>query len=841
MLSRLKTVLRALLRRSQAERELDKERSRGARGIRWLEDLWQDLHYGARLLFKNPGFTLIAVLTLSLGIGATTAIYSVVDAVLLRPLPYPEAERLLLLREVNAQGGLMAMAEANFEDVRARNLSFAALAYSSGSFPLLVTGGREAVRARVAVISGGFFNVMGVQPFAGRGFLPEEEKYGGPVAAVISYGYWQRTLGGRADFSTVKLNVDGANCNVVGVMPPGFDYPVENEIWMTRNTDPPNTSRTAHNWMVLGRLRAGVTQEQARAEVSAIGKELRRAYGEKMGAVDFTLIPLQQFLTRNVREGLWLLLGAVGLLLVVACANASNLLLTQYIARQREFTIRAALGAGRGRMTRQLVLENLLLTLPAAALGALLAAAGVRLLLLLDRGYLPRVNAVTVNGRVLLFACTLAALIAIALGLLPARQFKRLDLQAGLKETGHGQSAGLSSRRLRGTMVVAQLALTLVLLMGAGLLARSFVRLWRTDPGFDTTRALAMTLALPSTVSKAEDERLRQFYTQLLERLKQLPGVEAVGGINVLPLTGRGTNVTFLLDGDPARRRQANYRVASAGYFDAIGIRLRRGRIFDEGDTVNAPHAAVISQSLAARYWPNEDPLGHTIHFGTMDGTDRDKRPLHIVGIVGDVRDTELAIEEAPTVYAYSLQRPQWWQVFNLSIVVRTQLPPAELAPAMRAAVQSLRSDVPLNFRTLEQVFSASLDQRRFSLALFGVFAAVGLSITAIGVYGVISYSVTQRTREIGLRMALGADRSDVLKMILRQGMALTLLGVALGVAMTAMLTRLMAKLLYGVSPTDPETFAAITLLLIAVAILACWIPGRRAAKVDPMIALRQD
>jgi putative ABC transport system permease protein len=836
MLSRLKIALWALLRRSQAERELDKERSRDARGIRWLEDLRQDLRYGARLLFKNPGFTLIAVLTLSLGIGATTAIYSVVDAVLLRPLPYPEAERLLLLREVNAQGGLMAMAEANFEDVQARSRSFAALAYSSGSFPLAVIGGREAARARVAVISGRFFDVMGVQPFTGRGFLPEEEKYGGPVAAVVSYSYWQRTLGGRADFSAVKLNVDGVNCNVVGVMPPGFDYPAQNEIWMTRNTDPPNTSRTAHNWPVLGRLRAGVTPEQARAEVSAIGKELRRAHGEKMDAVDFTLLPLQQFLTRNVRESLWLLFGAVGLLLLVACANASNLLLAQYVARQREFSVRAALGAGRGRMTRQLVLENLLLALPAAALGALLAAAGVRLLLLLDRGYLPRVNAVTVNGRVLLFACALAALIAIALGLLPARQFKRLDLQAVLKETG--QSAGMSSQRSRGALVVAQVALTLVLLMAAGLLGRSFVKLWRTDPGFDTTKALAMTLALPSTVSKAEDERLRQFYVQLLQRLKQLPGVDAVGGINVLPLTGRGANGTFLLDGNPARRGQANYRVASAGYFDAIGIALRRGRMFDGRDTVNAPHAAVISQSLAARYWPNEDPLGHTIQFSKIDG---DNRPLHIVGIVEDVRDTELAIEEAPTVYAYSLQRPQWWQVFNLSIVVRTPLPPAELAPAMRAAVQSLRSDVPLNFRTLAQVFSASLDQRRFSLALFGVFAAVGLSITAIGVFGVISYSVTQRTREIGLRMALGANRGEVLKMILRQGMALTLLGVALGAVMTAMLTRLMTKLLYGVSPTDPETFAAITLLLIAVAILACWIPARRAAKVDPMIALRHD
>ncbi|MGH9838727.1 MAG: ABC transporter permease [Blastocatellia bacterium] len=805
---------------------------------RMEDEMWQDLRYGVRMLVKNLGVTLTAIVTLALGISVTTAIFSVVDAVLLRPLPFPEAERLVLLREVNDKGVTMAMAEANFEDVQARSRSFAALALSTGSYSLAVTGAGEAALARVAVASGRFFEVMGVQPFAGRAFLPEEEKYGGPVAVVVSYGYWQRMLGGRADFGAVKLNVDGANCNVVGVMPPGFDYPAECELWITRNTDPPNLSRTAHNWPVIARLRTGVTVEQARAEVSAIGKQLRQTHGEKMDAADFTLLPLQQFLTRNVREGLWLLLGAVGLLLLVACANVSNLLLAQYTARWREFTIRAALGAGRLRMARQLVFENLLLTLPAAALGALLAKAGVKLLLLLERGYLPRVNVVTVNGRVLLFACALAVLIAITLGLLPVWQFKRRNLQAGLKEAGRGQFAGTLSQRLHGAMVVAQLALTLVLLVGAGLLGRSFINLWQTDPGFDTTNALAMTLALPSTVSLAEDERLRQFYVQLLERLKQLPHVEAVGGINVLPLTGRDRDETFLVDDNPAQRGQSNYRVASAGYFDALGIPLRRGRMFDSRDTVNAPHAAVINQSLAARYWPNEDPLGHTLHFGRIGG---DNRPLQIVGIVGDVRDTELANAAAPTVYAYSLQRPQWWQVVNLSIVIRTSLAPAQMIPTMRTAVQSLRSDVPLQFRTLDQVFSASLDQRRFSLTLYGVFAVVGLLIAAIGLYGVLSYAVTQRTQEIGIRLALGAQGRDVLHLVIGQGMRLALLGLTLGMAAAGAATRLLKSMLHGVSETDPLTFAGIALLLILVALLASYLPARRATNVDPLTALRRE
>jgi putative ABC transport system permease protein len=799
--------------------------------------LFKDIRYGIRGLMKRPGFTAIAVVTLALGIGATTTIFSIVDALLLRALPYADADRLVLLREVGAKGNQMTVTGPNFEDVQARSQSFAALAISAGSFPLVVTGGSEASRARISIVSRRFFDVMGVQPIAGRGFLPEEENYGGPVAAVVSYGYWQRMLGGRADFSKAKLNVDGVNCNIVGVMPPTFDYPADTEIWITNNTDPPNTSRTAHNLPVIGRLHAGVTLAQARAELSGIGKQLRQTYGEKTDAVDLALVPLQDFLTRNVREGLWLLLGAGSLLLLMACANYANLLLAQFTARQREFTVRSALGASRWRLARQLITENALVTLPAAALGALLASFGASLVLALGKDMLPRVNAIAVDGRVLSFSCGLAVLIAVALGLLPALRFGKQDLQAGLKE-GRGQSADVTKLRLRGALVAVQIGLTLMLFAGAGLLARSFRKVMQIDAGFKTDSAIAMTLSLPSTITPQEDERLRQFYSQLLERAGHLPGVIAVGGINVLPLADRGSNGTFLINDDPAQRGYAEYRVASSGYFTAMNIPLLRGRMFDGTDTTKSPHVAVISQSLVRKYWPNEDPIGKQIQFGNMD---TDKHLLHVVGVVGDVRDATLEREAQPTVYAFSLQRPQWWQVSRLAIVVRAQDSPQSLIPALRATVHDLRADVPTSFKTLDQVFSSSLDSRRFSLVIFGVFAVTALLLAVAGIYGVMSYVVTQRTQEIGIRMALGAQAADVLKLIVRNGMTPVFLGVALGLAGAIGLTRVMVSLLFGVTPTDALTLATVSTGLILVALIACCVPARRATKVDPLVALRYE
>ncbi|MEP7272306.1 MAG: ABC transporter permease [Acidobacteriota bacterium] len=794
-----------------------------------------DLRYAFRMLFRKPAMPLIAICTLGLGIGALATTFSVMDALLLRPLPFPEADRLVLLREVGATGGTMAVAEPNFEDVKARSSSFRALALAGGG-DLAVTGGSEAVRTRVSYVSQQFFDVMGVRPIVGRTFLPEETKYPGPAAVLVSYGFWKRQLNGNVDLQSMSLRVDGASCAVVGVLPAGFSYPGETEVWITSSVEPPNTSRTAHNWPIIGRLRDSVTIEQARADVSLIAQQLRETHGASMSAVDFTLIPLQQYLTRNVRAGLLLLLGAAGLLLLVACANVSNLLLTRATARHREFTIRLALGISRWRFVQLLLAENLLVTLPAAAIGALLASYGVDLLLSLDPGKLPRINAPVVDGRVLLFAMLLSLLIAVTLAVLTAWRFGSRELQDSLRQAG--PSLDGSSVRIRHGLAVSQIALTLILLTGAGLLAHSFLKLVRTDPGFQSAGAVVMTLALPSTISRDEDERIRQFYVQLLDRLGGLPGVSAVGGINALPLDGaRGTG-SFLIDNDDARRAEAGYRVASAGYFAAMNVKLLQGRLFGSEDTVNSPHAAVISQSLARRYWANGDAIGKRIQFGNMD---TDRRLLHIVGIVSDVRDSGLDADVGRTVYSYSLQRPQWWQVSRLSIVVRSASAPEHLVPEMRRAVNELRADVPLTFRTLDEVFASSLDERRFSLVLFGVFALVALLISTIGVYGVMSYGVAQRTQEIGIRMALGAQRADVLGLVVGQGIKLTLAGLALGLLGSFALTRLMRSLVVGISVTDPLTFAAVSLLLALIAVMASYVPARRATKVDPLVALRHE
>jgi putative ABC transport system permease protein len=795
----------------------------------------KDLRFAIRNLRKRPGFAAIVILVLGLGIGSTTAIFSIVDALLLRPLPYPNADRLVLMREVGPKGNQMAVAEPNFRDVRTISRSFEHIGVSAGSFPLVVTSGNTTSRSRVSFASSDFFAAMGVQPIAGRFFLPEEEQFGGPIATIISYGYWQRALGGRPDFNSVKLNVDGVTCNIVGVMPPTFDYPAQTEVWITRNTEPALPSRTAHNNPVIGLLRPGVTLDQAKADVSLIAKQLKQTYGEKTDAIDFALIPLQNYLTRNVRQGLGLLLGSVALLFLVACANFSNLLLGQLISRQREFTLRIALGASRMRLTRQVLIENLVLTLPGALLGLLLAMLAVRSLLLLEKGTLPRVNAIAIDARVMVFACALGILIAIVLSLLPGLRSRR-DLNVGLKNGG--RTVGSSGSHLRGGLVVAQVGMTLVLLTGAGLLARSFLNVMGIKPGFAIDSTMVMTLSLPTTITPEEDERLRQFYVQLLDRVGQLPGVTAVGGINVLPLQGGGADGQFLVDNDPSQKGNAEYRVASSGYFTAMRIPLLRGRLFDNSDRADGQHVAVISQSLAQRYWPNGDAIGKRIQFGNMD---TDKHLMQIVGIVGDVRDANLERPAEPTVYGYSLQRPQWWQVARLAIVIRTQTDPETLIPSLRATVQSLRSDAPASFSTLQQVFSDAFDARRFSLTLFGVFGVVALLITVIGLYGTLSYSVTERTREMGIRMALGAQRGNVLRLVIKQGLRLAAVGVVIGVIGAWASTRLMTTLLFGVTPMDSITLIVVVATLVLVALAACYVPARRATKVDPLVALREE
>ena len=826
-----------------------------------MDTLLKDIRYGIRSLAKRPSFTAIAVLTLALGIGASTAIFSVVDGVLLRSLPYPGAEQIVQLREVNQRGNRVAFAEPNFLDLRARSHSFESMAQYAGEVTT-VTGAMEPVRVPTFLVSSEFFNVLGVKPVLGRTFLPEETKPGVAPVVVVSYGFWQHLLGGRSDLAEMKLQLMDQSVRVIGVMPPHFAFPQNAEIWMPRELSPAQISRTAHNWSVVARMRPGLTAEQAHTEVSAIAKQLKQEHGKDTDAVDFAVVSQQEFMVGSVRNALLMILVAVGFLLLVACANVANLLLAQATSRQRDFAVRSALGATRFRLARQFITENVLLVLVAGALGIVISFWGVDLLLGLNQQSLPRVNDIEVNARVVVFTLGLSLTIGVVLGLVPLFRFSTKDLERTLRETGAG-ARGYAGQRLRSVLVVGQMALTLVLLIAAGLLGKSFYLLLQVDPGFKTESAVAMELSLPdppldeqrytnlmqaydrllkqgiapdpNVELNAEEERQRLFQSQLLERLKTTPGVSEVGSISQLPLTGGGPDGMFLINNNPARKGNADYRRASAGYFAAMQIPLLRGRTFDSSDHANAPNAAVISQSLAQKYWPNEDPIGQTIQFGNMDG---DLRLLHIVGVVGDIRDYGVDEAIAPTLYANSLQR---LPASSWTVVVRGQGDPATLIPVMRETVRSLDPQLPLKFRTLDQVFSSSLDRRRFSLVIFAVFGTAALLLAAMGIYGVTAYTVAQRTQEIGIRIALGAQMRDVLSLMLRKAMSLVLVGTVIGLVGAYIVTRVMSNLLFGVTPTDLVTFIAVPVVLLLVALVACLIPARRATKVDPLVALRYE
>ena len=790
-----------------------------------------DLRYAVRQLSKNPGFTAAAVLTLALGIGASTAIFSIVDAVLLRPLPYPEAEKIVSLREVDAKGRQITFAEPNFLDVRARNHTLAAAAEYNMQLTT-VLGGSEPVRTRVAYVSGEFFKTLGVQPATGRSFLPEEAKVGGHPVAVVSHGYWRRLLSSRNDLAATPLRFGDTGYTIVGVMPQSFNFPKDAEIWLPIELFPSSESRTSHGKRVIARLRDGVTLGQARADLSTIGKQLKQENGTNIDLIDIAALPLKEAMVGEVSQSLLVILAAVGFLLLVACTNVANLLLAQATARQREFAVRTALGATRGRLARQFIAESLLLALLAGGLGVLLSFWGVEALVGLNQGYLPRADEISVDARVLALTFALSLLVAVALGLVPLLRLGGCDLQEGLKEAARGQSANATSHRLRAMLVATQVALTMVLLVGAGLLIKSFIKVLEIDPGFRTESAVAMEISL----SDEPPQRRAGFYQQVLERLAALPGITAVGGVNGLPMVGGGADGQFLIDNNPALKGYGEFRVASPGYFNAMGMRLVRGRLFDQSDGPETPQVALISESLARRYWPNEDPLGKGIQYGNMDG---DTHLLRVVGVVSDVREFGLEANTRPTVYVHYLQRPR--QAWGFAIVARTPGDVKTLIPAMRSAVQAVNRDVPTNFRTLGQIFSSSLDNRRFSLVIFGSFAAVALLLAALGIYGVTSYAVTQRTQEIGIRIALGAQLANVLRLVIGQGMKSVLLGIAIGLGGAFALTRLIAHLLFGVSATDPLTFMVVTAFLLLVALLACYLPARRATKVDPMEALRSE
>jgi putative ABC transport system permease protein len=798
--------------------------------------IWRDLKYALRILWQRPSYATVAILSLALGIGACTAIFSVVDAVLWRSLPFPQAERIVSVREVDAKGRQITFAHLNFLDLRARSRTLDAAA-EYAAFPLTILGGGEPIRARGAYVSHDFFKVLGAQPEIGRSFFAEENRAGANPVAVVSHGYWQRLLGGRADLAATPLRVGGINYTVVGVMPRGFNFPNDVEVWLPFEVDSPaSPSRTSHGLRVIALLRDGVSLEQARAELSGIGKQLNQEYSPEINLVDIAATPLQESMVVDVRKSLLVMIAAVAFLLLVACANVANLVLAQVTSRQRELTVRAALGATRWRLARQFITENLALALLAGGLGALISFWGVDTLISLNHGKLPRADEISVDARALIFTLALSSLVAVGLGLLPLVRFGGRDLSDRLKEGGRAQSASAASQRLRGALVTAQVALTLVLLAGAGLLVKSFFKLLQVDPGFRTESAVAMEMSPPTSEGKDSAQRRASFYQQLIERAGALPGVTAVGGVNGLPMAGGAANGQFLIDDNEALKGYGEFRVASPGYFNAMGVRLLRGRLFDQTDGPGTQQVALISEALARRHFPDEDPLRHTIQYGNMDG---DRHLLRIVGVVGDVREYGLDEKIETTVYVHYLQRPR--QTYNFAVVVRARAAPEALIPALRNTAQALDRDVPVNFRTLDQIFSSSLDQRRFSLSLFGAFAFAALLLAALGVYGVNAYAVTQRVPEIGVRIALGARAGDVLRLIVGQGMKFVLLGVTIGLAGAVALTRLIAHLLFNVSATDPLTFTAVAALLIGVALLATLVPARRATKVDPMIALRSE
>jgi predicted permease len=695
---------------------------------------------------------------------------------------------------------------------------------------------------RTARVSQEFFEALGVSPRLGRSFVEEELREGGSPAVLVSHGFWQRRLGGASDLSSLQLQFDGRVHAVVGVMPQGFSFPPDTDVWAPRELERVLPSRTAHNWRAIARLRDDVPLERAQADLSAIAKDLRATHGEDTWMLDAAVVPLHEQLVGSVRPALVVLFAAVSFLLLVASANVVNLLLARAARRQREVAVKAALGASRLLLVRSFLTESALLTLAGGALGVLLAIWGVPLLLSVEPGKIPRSGEVGVSFPVLGFALGLAVLVSVALGLTTALRSTKRGVAAYISDRSR---AGSSSTKLRSGLVVSQVALTLVLLVGAGLLARSLFRLLEVDPGFRRSSALVVDLSQPR-----EPDVLRRSQDEILTRLRAIPGARSVGIIDRVPLSTSHRNGVFLLQNspdevksfedferlaqDPARMGMAEYRAASEGYFETMGIPLVRGRLFEATDDAEAPHVALVSQGLVREKWPNEDPLGKLIQFGNMDG---DLRLLRVVGIVGDVLHGGLDTPSRSTIYTNARQRPPE----DYSVVIGFDRGGEAIAASTREALREILPDVPPRFRTIEDVVSESLADRRFNAVLLGAFGASALLLAILGIYGVVAYGVTERTREIGLRMALGARPNDVLGLVVGQGGKLVAAGLACGLVLAFALTRLLSSLLFQVGAADPLTYLALVLVLGGIALLACYLPARQASRVDPMVSLRYE
>jgi putative ABC transport system permease protein len=830
------------------------ELSYDIRGGGWLEALWQDLRYGMRMLMKSPGFTLVAVVTLALGIGSNTAIFSVVNAVLLRPLPYSQPERLVFVYNFAPglglpKSGLMAAEFLRLRD-QARSVEHVAL-YTSTT--LTLTGVGEPERLAAGTASADFFAALGVVLPLGRGFRVVEEPRGQDGVVILSDGLWRRKFSADPGALGQTLTLEGRTHTIVGVLPPGFKSPLEFqaeqpvELWV-----PPSIAGAccSHDFSVVARLRPGQALAQAQAEADTLMAGVKKDYPAgypKTGGKQVIVRPLQHEILGDLRRALWVLLAAVLFVLLIACANVANLLLARSEARRKEIAIRAALGAGRTRLVCQLLVESLLLSAIGGGLGLLLAAWGLKLLPVLGAQQIPRLHEITLDARVLGFTLFVALLTSVIFGLAPALQAVKFDLHTGLKEGARAATSAQGRSRLRAALVVLEVTLSLVLLLGAGLLIRSFWHLQQADPGFKVEQLLTMRLFPPAS-TYPNDQRVAAFYEELLGRVRSLPGVKDAAVVDALPIAERTGGTVLETEGQPVEVNPLNsvgWRVVTPGFFRTLGMRLLRGRLLEEADQEQTAAVAVINETLARAHWPNEDPLGRRIRLLNRPPKQATTVFLTVVGVVADVKGslTEAARQE---VFVPLRQRTAAIDGMGLerqmSLAVRTSIEPMRLVPAIRQEIAALDRTVPVTGeRTVEEILSKMTARARFNTTLLGSFAAIALLLAAVGIYGVLSYSVTQRTHEIGIRLALGAQARDMLWLVVKQGLSLALLGVALGLVASFGLTRLLATLLFGVGATDPPTFAGIALLLTGVALLACYIPARRATKVDPLVALRHE
>jgi putative ABC transport system permease protein len=794
--------------------------------------MFQDLRFGARMLLKQPGFTAIAALTLALGIGANTAIFTLVNSILLRPLPFKDPESLVMVWRANAERTAKDIPSSAplFIDWRERNQVFERMtAFIDGRFNLAGAGEAELVRG--ANVSADFFETLGAPPLLGRGFLPGEDQPGAEPVVVLSHGLWQQRYAAAPEIVGQKVTINAQPYTVAGVMPPGFDYPGDIKLWTTLRLDPQG-NRHAYFLNVLARLKPGVTREQAHAGMDGVAAQLAAQYGQTTRD-HFDLRPLREQMTGRLRRPLLVLFGAVGFVLLIACANVANLLLARASSRERELAVRTALGAGRGRLLRQMLTESLLLAVIGGAAGALLAVWSLGWLTSIRALKMARLNEVALDGRALGFTFCVTLLTGVIFGLLPALQYSLRRPNELLK--GGSAAARPASRRLRGGLVVVEVALSLSLLIGAGLLIKSFARLLAVDPGFNPEGVLTLNLNLPPA-RYAQPEQRVAFIQQITERLRALPGAQAAATAAYSPLSDIYNNRIFIIEGRPETPKGlfAGQIPVGPDYFRTLEIPLLRGRAFTAYDNAQAAGVVIVNQSFARRNFPNEEVVGKRIHLGT-------RRPpvwFEIVGLVGDVRQLELETEPRPLVYVPHQQSA--WSV--ISLMARRTGDPQPVAAGLKQAVYSVDKELGIaGLTTFDAVLADSLAERRVLMFLLSVFAGLALLLAAIGIYGVIAYSVSQRTREIGLRMALGARPRDALRLVIGEGMTLTLTGIALGLAAALALTRWMKSLLFSVEPTDPMTYAGVALLLALVALLACVIPARRAARVDPMTALRQE